>query len=182
MLGALFNTGGEWLSFGLAAWGAALASVLGYQQFVRDRPGVRLRMIPMSVSLEDGGAAELWEVRVVNHRKRPITIRDVGLLRGKDRLHVPLVDQTGATITWDLGAKILADGETVEVYMRRESDVRGAWARDALGRRYTTRYPSRTPAARWRAWRARRGMERYLKEREAMLAQVRALDESACDE
>lgn len=61
--------------------------------------------------------------------------------------------------------------------MRRESDdVRGAWVRDALGRTYTTRYPSRAPAARWRAWRARRGMERFLTEREAMLAQLRALD------
>lgn len=99
-LGTLFSSGGEWLSFGLAVWGAALASVLGYQQFIRDRPGVRLRMSPMSVSFESVGSAELWEVRVVNRRKRPITVRDVGLLRGKDRLHVPLVDQTGATIAW----------------------------------------------------------------------------------
>jgi len=78
---------GGGLTLVLGAYGGAIVStLLAASQLLRDRPGVKLRLTPTNVEYvpetetDEALARDFWEVRVVNHRKRPITIRRGGLL------------------------------------------------------------------------------------------------------
>lgn len=77
---------GGGLTLVLGAYGAIVSTLLAASQLLRDRPGVKLRLTPTNVEYapetetDDALTRDFWEVRVVNHRKRPITIRRGGLL------------------------------------------------------------------------------------------------------
>ena len=159
----------DWLALVIAAYGAVVATGVALYQFVRDRPGVKLLIVP--VASEDGGGrlVERWMVRIVNHRQRPITINSVGVLVEKDaELHSPYVDVDGDPATLPL-PRALTDGEQLTIFKKvtemESAQVTGAWAKDALGRRHTVKYPSAAPRARWRAWSLNRRVKRRMKER-----------------
>jgi hypothetical protein len=161
------DQGRDWLVFGLAAYGAALSSVLAFRQFVRDRPGVTLRIVPVVSEEAEGRIVERWMVRIVNHRQRPISIDGAGVLvENGAQLQSPYVDVEGNAVNFPF-PQTLTDGQHVRVFKKviatKSADVTGAWAQDALGRIYTVRYPSRSPRARWRAWRLNRKLKRALR-------------------
>jgi hypothetical protein len=167
----------DWLVFAIGAYGAIVATLTALYQFVRERPGVKVVLTPVAwMRREADEPIELWEVRVVNHRKRPITIKVAGLLRRRG-VHAQgvLLNLEGAPID-DPFPVTLADGEALEIFISRDGvfhDAFGAWARDALNRVYHCRYPSRNPRARWTIWRERRAIDRYFREREDQLARMR---------
>jgi hypothetical protein len=160
----------DWLVFAIGAYGAIVATLTALYQFVRERPGVKVVLTPISWVAEDAEeAVDLWEVRVVNHRKRPITIQDSGLLRARRVLsHGFLLNRDGERVE-DPFPVSLADGEAVAIFIDRAgifSDAIGAWARDALNRVYYCRFPSRDPRTRFSAWRRRRAVRRRFEGRE----------------
>lgn len=170
----------DWLALGLGAYGTIVATATAAYQFLRERPGAKVVVAPVSsVTDRTGDLIELWGVRVVNHRKRPITIRGVGLIRDRGiYAHGILLDLDGNR-TREPFPFVLGDGEAVEIYISRNPtfrEIRGAWARDALDRIYETRYPSRNPRSRWIAWRHRRATNRYIREREERITTLRAAD------
>lgn len=167
----------DWLVFGIGAYGAIVATLTALYQFVRERPGVKVVLTPISwMRQEADEPVELWGVRVVNHRKRPITVNAAGLLRRRGvHAHGFLLDLNGERVD-DPFPMTLADGEAIEILIGRNGafhDAFGAWARDALNRVYHCRYPSRDPRVRWAAWRERRALDRYIGEREDQLARMR---------
>ena len=157
----------DWLAFGIGAYGAIVATLTALYQFVRERPGVKVVLTPIAwVSEEAVDPVDLWQIRVVNHRKRPITIQSAGLLRQR-RVHAHgfLLNREGERID-DPFPLTLADGQAVEIFIDRAGvfqDAIGAWARDALDRVYHCRYPARDPRARVANWRERRAIRRRLK-------------------
>lgn len=167
----------DWLVFAIGVYGAIVATLTALYQFVRERPGVKVVLTPITWMRQDAEKPlDLWEIRVVNHRKRPITIKVAGLLR-RPGVHAQghLVNLDGERVE-DPFPVTLADGEALELLIRRDGvfhDSFGAWARDALDRAYHCRYPSRNPRTRWIAWRERRAVDRYIKERENQLARMR---------
>ena len=46
----MFSSGGEWISFGIGLYGALVATAVAAYQFVRDRPGVKLIVVPVNVT------------------------------------------------------------------------------------------------------------------------------------
>lgn len=160
--------GRDWLAFAVALYGAVVASGVAIYQFVRDRPGVKVVLMSVvAASDQRDDLVDLWTIRVVNHRKRPITIESAGLLvERKVHLHPMVVDFDGEKATSPFPVT-LTDGMSVQFYvMRKEQErVRGAWARDALSRSFEARYPSRNPRVRWRDWRTRRRVNKMLRER-----------------
>jgi len=170
------SSGRDWLAFAVAAYGAIVATIVAGYQFMRDRAGVKVVLTPISSETQgsEGATAEIWGIRVVNHRKRPITIQDAGLLRGKDHLHSLFLNIHGDRIA-DPFPVALTDGMSAEFYVHRDdrADVRGAWVRDALNRTFKVRYSSRSPRARWRAWRINRRIDKLIKEREEGVAALR---------
>jgi hypothetical protein len=167
----------DWLVFAVGAYGAVVATLTGLYQFIRERPGVKVVLTPMAWMGEEADEpVELWEVRVVNHRRRPITIKAAGLLRRRGvHAHGLLVDLNCERVDEPFPVT-LADGEAFEILISRDGvfhDAFGAWARDALNRVYRCRYPSLNPRERWATWRERRVMNRYFREREEQLARMR---------
>lgn len=156
--------GRDWLAFGVAAYGASVATGVAVYQFVRDRPGVKVKLAAVA-SAEDGSRSiEQWAVRVVNHRQRPITIDSAGVLVNEGQvLQAPFVDFHGDAVGHPFPAT-LTDGQDVRVFIRvidtGGADVTGAWARDSLGRSYKT---SRSLRAQWRTWRLNRKLRRAFK-------------------
>lgn len=155
----------------MATYGAIVATGVAIYQFVRDRPGVKVKVIPLVLLKKrpDKAPAEFWSVTVVNHRKRGITIRAAGLLvDGATRSYPTLIDPDRNEVPQPFPAK-LDDGAIIELYAERPGDskVSGAFARDALGREYTVRYPKRRPTAQFRAWRYRRAFEKRKREQAA---------------
>jgi hypothetical protein len=173
------DNGRDWLAFGVALYGAVVATAVAAYQLIRDRPGVSIVLNQAGRMLDDNRHWHVWSIRIVNHRKRPITIMSAGLLletnsRGQlNRLHPSVVDENGNRADRPLPAT-LSDGMSVEFYVPREGwsvvhkgltrRVCGAWATDALNHTFEMRYPSRNPRGRWQAWRQRRSFERYLRE------------------
>lgn len=158
----------DWLVFAIGAYGAVVATLTALYQFVRERPGVKVVLTPISWVAEDAEEeVDLWEVRVVNHRKRPITIQDSGLLRTRRVLsHGFLLNRDGERVD-DPFPVALADGEAFAIFIDRTGvfrDAIGAWARDALNRVYYCRYPSPDPRTRFSTWRRRRALRRRFKE------------------
>jgi hypothetical protein len=161
--------GRDWLAFAVGAYGAVVASCVAIYQFYRDRPGVKLVLRAITaVSEKNPEPVELWGIRVVNHRKRPITIQEVGVSRGRLRISGLPVDFYGERVT-DPFPAMLEDGGAVEVYINRNDGfgtVTGAWARDALDHPYKCRFPNRNPRERWREWRNERAVDRMVRDRE----------------
>lgn len=170
------SDGRDWLALCCGRLRASVATIVASFQFMRDRAAVKLVLTPISSETEgsSGSPAEVWGIRVVNHRKRPITIRDAGLLRGKDHLHCLFLNIHGDRIA-DPFPVALTDGMSAEFYVHRDdrADVRGAWVRDARDRTYKVRYSSRSPWARLRAWRINRRADKLIKEREERVAALR---------
>ena len=151
--------GRDWLAFGVAVYGALVATGVAAYQSVRDRPGVKLMITPYSRLLNENDRWAVWAVRVVNHRKRPITIINAGVITdGKTRLKSSFIDINGQPSPSPFPSE-LADGASIEVFVQRvgkAATVRGVWASDALNRRFQARYPSRNPIHRYHAWQDRR--------------------------
>jgi hypothetical protein len=84
MIGAVTQgaeQGKDWLAFALAVYGAIVASSVALYQFLRDRPGVRVFLMWTEIVINDEDfPVQLWQVKVVNHRKRPITMEEGGLI------------------------------------------------------------------------------------------------------
>jgi hypothetical protein len=161
--------GRDWLAFAAALYGALVATGVAVYQFVRDKPGVKI-VISGLASVREGREEilDLWDIRVVNHRKRPITIESAGLLiERKLHLHPILVDIDGEKTDSPFPVT-LTDGMTAQFYARRDNSgrVKGAWATDALNRSFESRYPSRDPRVRWQDWRNRRRVDKMIQERE----------------
>jgi hypothetical protein len=160
----------DWLVFAIGAYGAVVATLTALYQFVRERPGVKVVLMPISWFGEDAEEpVDLWEIRAVNHRKRPITIQSAGLLRQR-RVHAHglLLNREGQRVE-DPFPVALADGEALEIFIDRTGifhDAIGAWARDALNRFYHCRYPPRNPRGRLATWRERRLIKRRFRESE----------------
>ena len=163
--------GRDWLAFAVALYGALVATGVAIYQFVRDKPGVKI-VISAVASVREGREeiVDLWAIRVVNHRKRPITIESAGLLiERKLHLHPILVDNDGKKTDSPFPVT-LTDGMTAQFYARRDNSkrVKGAWATDALNRSFESRYPSRDPRVRWKDWRKRRRVDKMIQEREQL--------------
>lgn len=145
-----------------------VATCVAIYQFWRDRSGVKLvltTVVSSSDRRED--VIDLWEIRIVNHRKRPITVESAGLLLEQGiHLHPMTVDLDGERTTTPLPAT-LTDGMSVGFFARRDNEdrIRGAWASDVLNRSFECRYPSRNPIERMRTWRYRRRIDKWIKER-----------------
>jgi hypothetical protein len=161
--------GRDWLAFAVALYGAVVATGVAGYQFIRDRPGVKIVLTAVaSASDKREGTINLWGIRVVNHRKRPITIDSAGLLiERKVHLHPMAVDFDGERAPNPFPIT-LTDGMSVEFYAHRDNSgrVQGAWATDALNRSYEQRYPSRDPRVRWKEWRKSRRVDKMIQERE----------------
>jgi hypothetical protein len=151
----------DWLALGVAAYGAVVATGVAAYQFLRDRPGVRLIITELLCLVDRKGErfhVPMWHIRVVNHRKRPITIRSGGLLiGGRTRLLPLFLDSKGIEMRSPFPVT-LTDGESVEFRVSREDheDVCGAWATDALDRNFEVRHPSRNPKKRLKDWQYKR--------------------------
>lgn len=160
----------DWLALGVAAYGAAVASALAAIQILRDRPGVRLVLTPTNVNYEsDGSYRDFLGVRVVNHRKRPITLRAGGLFDEQGhRRQSPIVDLDVPDGRSNPFPKTLTDGEGFEFYVpvtALGNNLPEAWVEDELGRTFKSR-PSRNPLRRWKEWRIRRRFEKVVRERQ----------------
>jgi hypothetical protein len=152
----------------IAAYGAVVSSGVALYQFLRDRPGVRVFISPSTTIIDgaDDRHVEIWRIRFVNHRKRPITIEEGGiLLPGNLQLPALSVDHLGEKVPYPF-PMTLGDGESQLVQVSRNDeliDVRGAWARDALDRVYKARYPSRRPLRRIKAWQENREFKKRMR-------------------
>lgn len=174
------SSGRDWLAFGVALYGAAVATGVAAYQFVRDRPGVKLILIPTNVPYDglvgsyEGAASkrksrDFWAIRVVNHRKRPITIRDGGLLGDRGQLIHPEIINPDTGVHDNPFPLTLTDGKSFEFYapldFERYRDRAGAWVVDDLDRIFKVHHPARNPRRRWREWRVRRRFEKEVAKR-----------------
>lgn len=163
------STGRDWLAFGIGVYGALVASGVAAYQFIRDRPGVKLVMSPYSVA--GSKPPNAWGIRIVNHRKRPITIREGGLLgeRGQ-QLRLPNIDPTTAERIVNPFPVQLTDGASFQFFVPLDLELEegdratvGAFAIDDLGRTFRVHEPNHSPRRRWDEWRARKRFEKGLK-------------------
>ncbi len=166
----LFATAHDTVTLALAAWGAALSTALGLRQVIHDRRRVRVIITPTVDASVGTGYAELWGVRVVNVRQRPVEIRGIGLITPDAARYYAREVGLGGKEPPKIVPCTLTDGESVEVYFdigtTEPRSIRGAFARDSLNHEHLARYPLRTPRARWRAWKAQRRYEKLVRERE----------------
>jgi hypothetical protein len=151
----------DYVTLGIALWGAALSTILAARQIWRGRPGVKVLITPLGAPHEDGSSRHYWWVRVVNHRERPIEITQVGLIIKAPRPHgrghyIPDVVSTKHRHPDALPAT-LGDGEGVTRYFKRADmsvpyshPVVGAFARDSLDREYEGRITLGAPTSRLR--------------------------------
>jgi hypothetical protein len=168
---------GGGLTLVLGAYGAIVSTLLAISQLLRDRPGVKLRLTPTNVEYapetetDDALTRDFWEVRVVNYRKRPITIRRGGLLgdRGQHvnaRIVDPYVTSEGRPKWIEPFPKTLTDGTSfsffLELDLRRDRDRMGAYVVDDLDRHFRIYSPSFSPRRRYGEWKARRRFEKAI--------------------
>jgi hypothetical protein len=161
------SAGRDWLAFGIAVYGALVASGVAAYQFIRDHPGVKLIMAPYSVA----GCKEpnAWGIRIVNHRKRPITIREAGLLgdRGQ-RLRRSVIDPDSAEPTKMPFPVHLTDGTSFQFFVPLDLELEeqripvGAFAVDDLDNVFKVHEPNHSPRRRWEEWRNRKKLEKGL--------------------
>jgi hypothetical protein len=157
--------GRDWLTLIVAIYGSIVATGVAGYQFLRDRPGVKLRLAAVANVEDENRLVRRWSVRIVNHRQRPITIDQAGVLvNGGQQLQAPIVDYDGNRADPYPFPMTLADGEGARVFVNvieaSDTEVMGAWARDALGRDYKTR---RSLGQRWRVWRLNRRLKQMFK-------------------
>jgi hypothetical protein len=143
----------EWVTFAIAAYAALLSTGVAIHQYVRGQPGVKVGFRATYV-VTTKGVRDLWTIRVVNHRERPIEIRAVGLTRAdKIDIYREFVDihgdPAGVTFPFTLG-----DGQGKDLYVVRDDNerVKKAWARDNRDRRYLGRRPIVLPYRRIKGW------------------------------
>jgi hypothetical protein len=149
--------GRDWLTFALGVYGAIVASCVAGYQILYGRTGVRLVLAPRNsyaVTGPSGGERlQIWWIRIVNHRSRPITVVAAGIrIQRRITLAPTYVDAAGTGVESPF-PKTLTDGESVDVFILNElpaAKVRGAWAADALGRTFRRRYPFNHPIRRMR--------------------------------
>ncbi len=157
----------DYVTLGVAVWGALLSSLLGLRQVRRGRPGVKVIVLPMEGQGEDGGGRSYWWVRVHNHRERPVEIESVGI-----RLKHPKPHGWGTLVHAQVNAKharsselptMLTDGESADFYFKRVGygypnvpTVGGFRVRDSAGNTYSGKYRRSSPAALWRTWKLNR--------------------------
>ncbi|HET7053880.1 MAG TPA: hypothetical protein VFI09_08200 [Solirubrobacterales bacterium] len=166
-----------WLTLLLGAYGAAVSTLLAFSQMLRDRPGVKLRLTPTNVEYpeedeEYGGVTrDFWEVRVVNHRKRPITIRRGGMLGDRGQhLSVRIVDPYAIVDSRPLRIEPfpcrLIDGTSFSFFLEldnlRDRERAGAYVVDDLDNTYRIHSPTFSPRRRFGEWKARRRFERAI--------------------
>ncbi|MEJ7816857.1 MAG: hypothetical protein WKF53_16940, partial [Rubrobacter sp.] len=118
----------DYLTLALAAWGAALSTLLAARQIARDRPAVKVRVLALAVApnaarTDSGGS--YWKVRAINVRARPIEIDQVGL-RVRGRSYKAFVPQLRSPLARDKPATVpltLQDGESATFYFDRDPDT-----------------------------------------------------------
>jgi hypothetical protein len=144
--------GRDWLAFCVAVYGAVIATGVAVYQFVRDRPGVKVFLETGRAIGKTGKAFDFWLLRVVNHRKRAITIRRAGLtvkdhrwMPGKFMSFGPGVLERDGSHKESPFPVILGDGEALEIWLdaAHGGKVVKAFAVDASDRTYVARYPRR---------------------------------------
>lgn len=86
------------------------------------------------------------------------------MLAGEIHLPTLSVDHMGKRVPYPFPVT-LGDGESKLVFVPRQEEmfeVIGAWAKDALGHTYRTRFSGRNPTARLKAWRENREVTKKL--------------------
>lgn len=164
------SEGRDWLALAVAGYGAVVATAVAVYQFARDRPGVKVKLTP-GFQYRQGKTFSYWSLRIVNHRKRTITILRAGLYinqqngLGKMPAHTERLDAEGERTNEPAFPVTMADGEILELWLEREDcgRVEGAFAADALNRTYTVSYSERLEAMRdyWRYLKAKFSWRRF---------------------
>jgi hypothetical protein len=178
--------GRDWLAIALGAWGAVLSTALAVSQLVRDRPGVKLRLNALSVVSEVDGEEtprDFWELRIINHRKRPITIRRAGVFgdRQQHLMGIPFVDperiEDGHPAPVNPFPESLTDGTSFSLFfeldLQRDRHRAGAYVIDDFGRIYKVLKPTYSLKRRIAEWRARRQFEESSGGRAALIREWR---------
>lgn len=166
--GCLGMSDAQLLTLIVAAWGAVLSTLLAAREVIRDRRRVKVVVLPLISMTRNGEFIDLWRVRVVNVRHRPVEIEKVGVSTRNATRYIPrTVDFDGKPTASPL-PRVLADGESIAVtfLVSDEDDKRaltGGWAYDTLGREYTAAYPGRSPRAWWRARKAERRHRKFVR-------------------
>jgi hypothetical protein len=148
----------DYITIGLAGWGAVLSTVLAVRQVRRDRPAVRVLVDKLGSQAPNGDSKTYWWVRVVNMNPRPIAIQSVGLHSHDRQLRHYAADPEATK--WREPTKLpvtLQDFESAEFFFDIErvglkdwGGLRGAYVRDTVDREYTGRYRTHSPQALWR--------------------------------
>lgn len=141
----------------LGIYAAGLSTVLGAQQIWNRRRRVRLLIEFLVDGSQPGFYHQRWAVHLVNLRSTPVEIVDVGFITdeyrrlemeavpwadGEPTDELPLVLNEGKSATLLFPA---FDGDTRAFPDRFDlgnvanTEIRGVWARDMLGRDYTAR-------------------------------------------
>ncbi len=138
---------GAWITLGLAVWGSVLSTFVAARQMRRDRPALRLFVMP---SVHPSGRLEAaWRVRVANPSARPVEVTTVALvdhqgLQASMEDPVPPIEvRVQGRVVPSLPV-ILGDGDSLEVVLPEplpERLPRGAWAFDSFHRLHFVSYP-----------------------------------------
>lgn len=136
----------DYITLGLAAWGALLSTFVVLRQLLQARRRIQVQIVN-HLNLEEppDGLREHWRVRVVNVGSRPLEITRVGLIvknadHGTGR-YEPSPRGFGGTPPDQVPPFLLNDGESAMLLFRLEDDgpycdVRGAMALDATNREH----------------------------------------------
>jgi hypothetical protein len=156
------------VTLGIAAWGAALSTVLAIRDIWRDRPRVKVKVGGLVDASDPDGVEDYWWVRVVNVRSRPLEVTAVGLRMKRPGEHYdlqPIRRRVGRGSPEKLPVPI-GPGQSVSFYFDRDGDglgaekVVGAFARDMLDKTYRGRVRELTPVAVLARYRLERRLKR----------------------
>jgi hypothetical protein len=145
---------GELVTLVVAIWGAALSTFLAVRQLRRDRPELRLFVMP--THHPSGRLEAAWRVRVANPSARPIEVTTVALV-DHNGLQASMEDPVPPIEVCVQGRPvpglpvILGDGESLEVVLPEplpERFPRGAWALDSFHRLHFVAHPPKRSKSR----------------------------------
>lgn len=140
-------SGSAWTALGVALYGAFLSSLLAFRQIWLERR--RLRIIARQLIWSQTGATsylEVLEVRALNERRRPIFVRQAGVITVEGVTFHPMVlklDRKAPNVPTP--PVLLNDGEHVSFYfdlLSFESEnylPKAVWVQDQADRRYKKR-------------------------------------------
>jgi hypothetical protein len=137
----------NWLglfSLVIGGYGAVVATWVAVSNWRRDRPGVEVQLIG-DIQIAKPENELFWQIRVVNLRKRPITIETIGLVDSDGLLIAArAVDEDGEPTAAPVPTT-LEDGDYVVLRTRRDPalDVVGAYAMDPRLKTYTGKMAKR---------------------------------------